>query len=344
MHGAALSGKAAEGLQSASGIASRTLASLETSWKNGYAPIARGDVLVIDEAGMIGTRQLMRVAMKMREIGAKLVLVGDPDQLQPIEAGTPFRRLVETQSAAHLREIHRQREAWQRQASRDLAEGRLTDAFRAYDADGSVHRASQRDAALSALVEDYLADTEAHGTDKSRLAFAHRRRDVFALNQAIRAALRMGSSASPETIFATETGPRAFAPGDRIVFTRNDRELGVRNGMLGTVEAISDEHFLVRLDNDSGPTRRVTVNPEQYNGFDHGYAVTIHKSQGATVDRAWVLASQRMDSSLTYVAMTRHREGLRVYVGEDDRPGWMAETEERPARRQDGPRRSGPSM
>ncbi|MEO0363540.1 MAG: AAA family ATPase, partial [Pseudomonadota bacterium] len=91
VHGAALAGKAAEGLETASSIQSRTLASLETSWENGYEPIAEGDVLVVDEAGMIGTRQLERIARKMKEIGAKLVLVGDPDQLQPIEAGTPFR-------------------------------------------------------------------------------------------------------------------------------------------------------------------------------------------------------------------------------------------------------------
>lgn len=100
VHGAALAGKAAEELQSASGIISPTLASLELWWKNGYEPIAKGDVLVVDEAGMIGTRQLTRVATKMNEIGAKLVLVGDPGQLQPIEAGTPFRHVVDTHGAA----------------------------------------------------------------------------------------------------------------------------------------------------------------------------------------------------------------------------------------------------
>ncbi|GAB5449348.1 MAG: hypothetical protein Gyms2KO_42210 [Gymnodinialimonas sp.] len=72
VHGAALAGKAADGLQESSGIQSRTLASLELSWENGHAPIAKGDVLVIDEAGMIGTRQMARVTKKMDEIGAKL--------------------------------------------------------------------------------------------------------------------------------------------------------------------------------------------------------------------------------------------------------------------------------
>ncbi|MEO1344690.1 MAG: AAA family ATPase, partial [Pseudomonadota bacterium] len=79
VHGAALAGKAAEGLQASSGIKSRTLAALELSWQNGHTPIERGDVLVIDEAGMLGTRQLSRVTAKCQEVGAKLVLVGDPD-------------------------------------------------------------------------------------------------------------------------------------------------------------------------------------------------------------------------------------------------------------------------
>lgn len=322
VHGAALSGKAAEGLQTASGIESRTLASLETSWKNGYEPIARGDVLVVDEAGMIGTRQMMRVADKLHHIGAKLVLVGDPGQLQPIEAGTPFRRLVDDHGAAHLTEIHRQREAWQRHASRDLAEGRLQEAVAAYDADGSVHRCAKRGAVLAALLEQYLADRKANGPATTQLAFAHRRRDVFALNQSIRRALRLSGMDTVETIFATETGSRAFAHGDRIVFTRNDKQLGVKNGMLGTVESADAGGIRVLLDSGDDTARRVTFDPDRYRNFDHGYAVTIHKSQGATVDRAYVLVSRTMDEPLAYVAMTRHRDALSIFLDEEDKPTW----------------------
>jgi ATP-dependent exoDNAse (exonuclease V) alpha subunit len=322
VHGAALSGKAAEGLQSASGIESRTLASLENSWENGYEPIVKGDVLVVDEAGMVGTRQMMRITKKLRQIGAKLVLVGDPGQLQPIEAGTPFRQLVEHHGAARLNEIHRQKQVWQRRASRDLAEGRIQDALKAYEADGCVHRSSLRETALAALLENYLTDREAGRPSSTQLAFAYRRKDVFALNQAIRRAVRWSSDAGPETIYATETGPRAFAAGDRIVFTRNDKELGVKNGMLGTVESADADHLAVRLDGADGASRRFSFNPSRYHHFDHGYAVTIHKSQGATVDRAYVLASRRMDEPLTYVAMTRHRDMMRLYISDDDSPAW----------------------
>lgn len=342
VHGAALAGKAAEGLQSASGITARTLASLEVSWKNGYEPISSGDVLVVDEAGMIGTRQLMRVASKLQSIGAKLVLIGDPDQLQPIEAGRPFRRLLETHGAAKLTEIHRQREEWQRQASRDLAEGRVREAVETYDKHGSVTNRWSRDTALAVLVEDYVADVELNGRDISRLAFAHRRKDVYALNQAIRSALRTSGASKLETIFDTETGPRAIAKGDRIVFTRNDKTMGVKNGMLGTVTKTSHNQIMVNLDNEDGQRRTIAINPNTYRAFDHGYAVTIHKSQGATVDRSYVFASRTMDEPLSYVAMTRHRDCIRLYLNGQDQPAWLEASPYGtliPHRRMTGPKR-----
>ncbi len=327
MHGAALAGKAAEELETASGINSRTLASLEMSWKNGYAPIAQGDVLVVDEAGMIGTRQLARVASRVNEIGAKLVPVGDPEQLQPIEAGTPFRRVVNDHGAARLTEIHRQKADWQKQASRDLAAGDVMQAVERYRTRDAVVQAERQDEAIDALVETYAMDVAANGADKSRLAFAHKRKDVHALNQAIRSALRADQDAPPETMFTTETGNRAFAAEDRIVFTRNDKDISVKNGMLGTVITAQNGEIAVALDGDT--TRLVRFNPQKFENFDHRYAVTIHKSQGATVDQSYVLASRSMDRHLAYVAMTRHREDMRLFINAQDRPTWAMHYQQR---------------
>ncbi len=343
VHGAALAGKATEGLQTSSGIKSRTLAALELSWQNGHTPIARGDVLVIDEAGMLGTRQLSRVTAKCQEIGAKLVLVGDPEQLQPIEAGTPFRDLVDFHGAARLTEIHRQREDWQKLASRDLAEGRTNQALKAYKDRHALKQSGDVSEAMEALVEQYAMDSMADDKGGTRLAFAHRRKDVHALNQGIRKALR-GEDTERDVMFTTATGRRAFAPDDRIVFGRNDKELGVKNGMLGTVETASDGKLRVALDGDT--QRRVSFNPRSYQHFDHGYAVTIHKSQGATVDAAYVLASRSMDKHLAYVAMTRHRDRLQIYTAREDQPRWMraVDRDRRHAPSRAGPSRSGPSL
>lgn len=318
VYGAALAGKAANSLEGASGIPSRTLASLEASWKSGYEPLELGDILVIDEAGMVGTRQLARIAERLQQLGCKLVLVGDPDQLQPIQAGTPFKDIVDTVGAARLSEIRRQKTEWQRQASRDLADGFVDAALQRYADHGSVREHTDRNQAIAALVDDYIADWQAHGDNKSRLALAHRRKDVHAINQAVRSARATAIGKQDETFFQTDHGPRAFAKGDRIIFTRNDRDMGLRNGMLGTIEKVGESQVFVRLDaDDTSPARQLTFSPQKFPAIDHGFAVTIHRAQGCTVDHSLVLSSRTLDNNLTYVAMTRHREKMSVYAGSD---------------------------
>lgn len=350
--GAALSGQAADGLQQASDIPSWTLASWEYSWKNERHQLQAGDVFVIDEAGMVGSAQLARITKHVHEQGAKLVLVGDPDQLQPINAGTPFRQIADDIGFAELSEIRRQQSDWQIQASIDLARGNTEKAIKAYDDHGGIEFAQTRSDAITALVEDYMVDYEFNGDSKSRIALAHRRADVFAINQAIRSAKKTAGELIDEQVYKTANGPRAFAKGDRFLFTRNDAELGVRNGMLGTVEKTSNSEITVRIDGDGGDrsTRRVTFNPDHYESYDHGYATTIHKSQGATVDNAYVLASSTFDKNLTYVAMTRHRHEPRLYAAIEEftdiekltiRLGKMPEYKAKKAIEWESPKQSG---
>ncbi|MBL1436412.1 MAG: AAA family ATPase [Rhodobacteraceae bacterium] len=312
--GAALSGKAADGLETASGIESRTLASLEYSWKNGYNLLTRNSVLVIDEVGMVGTKQLARFVSAAKKSGATLILVGDPEQLQPIQAGRPFKDIAQESGAARLSEIRRQRQEWQRQASNALAEGRCADAIATYRQQGFVSTATDAPEAIAKLAQDYVTDMELHGLNVSRLALTHRRKDVHAINQAIRSLRKSGGDLAVETLLQTNHGPRAFAVGDRIIFTRNDRDLGVKNGSFGVVEGIDNDQLRVLMDTDGrDKSRSATIMPDHYTAFDHGYACTIHKSQGATVDNAYVLGSNTMDHHLSYVAMTRHRDEMRLY-------------------------------
>lgn len=126
VRGVALSGIAAENLESGSGIASRTIASMEHGWKNGRDMLTSRDVLIIDEAGMVGTRQLERVLSHAAGAGAKVVLVGDPQQLQSIEAGAAFRSIHDRHGGVEIHEVRRQHEDWQRDATRDLATSRTS--------------------------------------------------------------------------------------------------------------------------------------------------------------------------------------------------------------------------
>ncbi|MFJ1312113.1 Ti-type conjugative transfer relaxase TraA [Agrobacterium sp. P15N1-A] len=334
VHGAALAGKAAEGLEESSGIPSRTLASWTYSWDHGRGMIGSSDVFVIDEAGMVGSRQLARFIGEAEERGAKIVLVGDHEQLQAIGAGAPFRAIAEQIGHVELSDIRRQRHDWQRQASVSFATHKTAKGLAAYREHGDIHFAESRDAAIAQIVRDYLADSEKRA-DGTRGAMAHRRADVRALNAAIRFELqnrqrlershglsvganrgdgedRGKSEDGGELTFQTNNGKRAFAAGDRIIFLENNRDLRVKNGMLGTVKHVEPDKIIARLDGRGGDT--VSIPTDTYQAIDHGYATTIHKNQGATVDRAFVLASGTMDRHLTYVAMTRHRDSVQLYA------------------------------
>lgn len=324
VHGAALSGKAAEGLEESSGIRSRTLASYEYGWQAGRDQLGPRDVLVVDEAGMVGSRQLARFVGEAERAGAKLVLVGDHEQLQAIGAGAPFRAVAERVGFAELSEVRRQRADWQRGASQDFARHRTAEGLAAYAERGAVAFSDTRDGARAAIVRDYMADSEQR-PEGSRVAMAHRRVDVRALNAAIREARQDrgelgGGEDAGERLYQTNDGPRAFAAGDRIVFLENSRDLGVKNGMLGTVSAVEEGRITARLDGKgrNGEDRVVAVPTADYAAIDHGYATTIHKTQGATVDRAFIMASGTMDRHLAYVAMTRHRDEAQLYAGRDE--------------------------
>ncbi|RWE39486.1 MAG: Ti-type conjugative transfer relaxase TraA [Mesorhizobium sp.] len=345
--GAALAGKAAEGLEDSSAIGSRTLASWELTWAAGREQLNRGDVLVIDEAGMISSRQMARVLKIVENAGAKAVLVGDAMQLQPIQAGAAFRAITERIGFAELAGVRRQREAWAREASRLFARGKVDEALDAYAQNGCIVENETRAELLERIVADWTgarrerlqksADSKRPGSLRGDelLVLAHTNEDVRKLNESLRKVMMEEGALTEPRQFQTARGLREFAAGDRIIFLENARfveprakRLGpqyVKNGMLGTVLSTGGKRggtlLTVRLDN----SRDVIISPDSYCNIDHGYAATIHKSQGTTVDRTFVLATGMMDQHLTYVSMTRHRDRADLYAAQEDfeaKPEW----------------------
>lgn len=312
--GAALSGKAALGLQESAGIASQTLHARLKEWQEPGA-LDRKTVIVIDEAGMVDSRKMAKIVNAAREAGAKLVLVGDHRQLQPIEAGGIFYAISTRLVKADLSAIIRQREEWARAAVHDIANGRAKEAIDAYAARGFVHEADTKKGTMLALVAAWAKAGERY-PEGSRLILAGERADVRALNGHVRAHLQQtGQLGEGQKIVAAD-GPREFAPGDRIVFTRNSTPYGVRNGQLGTLEKIEKRGariaLRVRLDDAA---LAVSIPLDRYNHFDHGYALTTHKAQGVTVDRSFVLAGGEMaNRELGLVQLSRHRESADLFV------------------------------
>src|SRR5271166_6334385 len=311
--GVALSGIAAESLVSGSGIAARTIASMEHGWQQGRELLTTRDVLVIDEAGMVGTRQLERVLSHAAEAGAKVVLVGDPQQLQAIEAGAAFRSIHERHGGAEIGEVRRQREDWQRDATRHLANRRTGHALEAYRSRGMVHKAETREQARGDRIDRWDRDRQA-SPDRSRIILTHTTDEVRALNQTAREKMREADDLGNEVRVTVERGARNFASGDRVMFLQNERGLAVKNGTLGTIKQVNTQSMTVQTDDG----RSVQFDLKDYNKIDHGYAATIHKAQGITVDRAHVLATPGMDVHGSYVALSRHRDGVDLHYGRDD--------------------------
>ncbi|MGB7433721.1 MAG: BID domain-containing protein, partial [Ahrensia sp.] len=241
-----------------------------------------------------------------------LILVGDAEQLQPIEAGAAFRAIAERTGYAELETIYRQREDWMRAASLDLARGRVGQALSAYKANGKVIGKPAKADAIETLIADWNRE---YDPDKSSLILAHLRRDVRQLNMMARTKLIERGLIDEGHAFRTEDGIRQFAAGEQIVFLKNDSTLGVKNGMIGKVAEANQGRVVVTV-GDGQTERRVEILERAYRNLDHGYATTIHKSQGATVDQVKVLASLSLDRHLTYVAMTRHREDVALYFGQ----------------------------
>ncbi|AVC48333.1 ti-type conjugative transfer relaxase TraA [Rhizobium leguminosarum bv. viciae] len=345
--GAALAGKAAEGLEDSSGIRSRTLAAWELAWASGRELLERGNVLVIDEAGMVSSQQMARLLDIAEQAEVKVVLVGDAMQLQPIQAGAAFRAITERIGFAELAGVRRQRQPWAREASRLFARGETGKGLDAYAQQGHLIEAGTRAETIDRIVADWsqarkqaIQNSTTAGNDgrlrgDELLVLAHTNEDVKRLNEALRSVMVGEGALGEDRAFRTERGAREFAAGDRIIFLENARfvepramRLGpqhVKNGMLGTVVSTGDKRgdavLSVRL--DSG--RDVVISESSYRNVDHGYAATIHKSQGATVERTFVLATGMMDQHLTYVSMTRHRDRVDLYAAKDDfeaKPEW----------------------
>jgi hypothetical protein len=313
VRGLALSGIAAESLQNESGIQSKTIHRQLWDWNNNRDRLSKNEIIVVDEAGMVGTRLMHEVLGHAHEADAKVILVGDNEQLQSIEAGGSFRGIIQKTGYVELAEIRRQNIDWQKEATKEFSGGRehVEKALMLYQEHGKIQELLTKEEAKEQLMKDWTSQ-RGQGTS---LMMAYTNKDVADLNLGARQYRKLvGELRGAEHTFITERGERTFSAGDRIIFLRNEVSMGVRNGALGTVERINKGSMAVRLDKGD----MVAFDTHMYKDFDHGYAATVHKTQGATIDRTFVLGSRHYDKHTAYVAMSRHREDVTMYYSKDE--------------------------
>ena len=309
VYGCALSARAAAELHDQTGIDATTIAQLRIDLDRGHGLPANG-VLVVDEAGMVGSRQLAELAEHAAAYRTKLVLVGDDRQLPELEAGGAFAGLADRLDALELHEVRRQRNEWDREALSALRAGDVTSWVEAYRDRGRIVARPTARQVRHDLVRDWWRAARAGGVEGA-LMLAHRRADVRDLNERARALMHADGRLGDEEL---EAADRRFASGDRVVTTHNDRRLRVANGWRGTVREIHAQEHAVRVALDNGRSVVLDAGYLDNGHLDHGYAATAHKAQGATVDSVFVLGSEDLYREWGYTALTRHRDAARFYV------------------------------
>lgn len=309
--GVALSGIAAQGLEKGAGIKSTTVARRLLDWDNDRERLSHKDVLVIDEAGMLGTRDVSKLVSEAKEARAKIVMLGDPQQLQAIEAGAAFRGIVEREGCLKMSDVRRQEVDWQREATKMLAVGKVDEALQAYSKEHLIYSQNDRPGAIESMVGMWFLNLK---LDETQIMLSHRRSDVKDLNKQARDVLKRLGVLVPGVTVDTVNGQREFSKNDQIYFLKNDNGLGVKNGTLAKVESINSNGEIAVSVKD----RIFSFNFKDYNHLDHGYAATVHKAQGVTVDRSYVLVSKGFNQHLTYVAMSRHTKEATIFWSKDE--------------------------
>ena len=316
--GASLSGKVAKALQAETGIASSTIASLIYRLRNNQITLTKDHVLIIDEAGMVDCSSMSYLIESVNKARAKIILVGDPDQLKPIHKGEIFRGIAARVGYIELEQIKRQRNLDDRKASLALARGHVRDAIEYYFSKGAVHFSDECEEAVSSLINQWIPQQTVQSIKKHTI-LAFTKASVALLNEQARAALQQKGVVGQEEYeyqSQNDTQKIQLALGERILFRQNNKDLGVRNGELATITHINTNEFRAIL--DSGEQ---VIIPKSYSFIDYGYALTVHKSQGMTCDNVSVFVdSPYWDKNLAFVAMTRHRESLNIYASKHHHP------------------------
>jgi len=327
VRGMAPSGIAAAQLRD-QGLEARTIAAYEHQWNRGRGHLTDRDVVVLDEVSMVSTRQMVAILEEAERSGSRLVIAGDAFQLSPVGAGDPYRVLLEEvgerlpAGVAQLSRVYRQEQDWHRKAADQVRAGDAEPAIRAYAEHDRVRWAVQHRELLPQLTAQVIAD-QLRNPGESQLALAVRRKDVELLNRAIRFERKRTGHLGEEV----RVGERTLAVGDRVVFLRNDplgrhvqavdpdtSERGVQRGDFGTIRAL-EKSGKITVDLDAG--REVAFDPAGYRDFDLGYAATVHRAQGASIDRVYYVPSRGLSKSAAYTALSRHRKDLHLFLSKE---------------------------
>jgi ATP-dependent exoDNAse (exonuclease V) alpha subunit len=288
-------------------------------------------VVILDEAAMVSTEQLAQLAGAAQKAGAKFIIAGDDAQLPSIERGGMFETLRQKHGAAILTEVQRVADIEERKLWGKMHKGEFREMLAKQDKAGNLHWSERQTDALRDMAQKYTADTAADPS-KTRFMFAFSNVETGALNDYARDVHKRRGDLGEDCTLKTAQGEATFATGDRIQFTGNGYgkkaiNAGLSNGQVGTIKEIAFEgDFLtprvtVTLDTAAGAKPKevsFVVGSDgkagEFDAFKLGYAGTIYRGQGDTLDVPYVCHSSQWRGSAAYVALTRHREEVHIFA------------------------------
>jgi len=244
--------------------------------------------------------------------GAKLIFVGDTHQLDAIGLSF-FRNLQQNIGFAELSENRRQKHEADKQAVAEFRGGHISKALLSYNQRGLLSISDDAVDSQDRLIEDWDHDRKRFGD--MGIILASTNVECRELNQLARIKLNNAGLLGQEKEYDSEYGDINLSEHDKIMFTKNDVRLGVKNGVQATVMTVSKGNFTARLDDGE----MITVKTNEYAYFKHSYAISTHKAQGQSVSRAYILSSSRMKNSkeLGYVQLTRAKDQTRIYADKE---------------------------
>ncbi|WP_371220022.1 AAA family ATPase [Orientia tsutsugamushi] len=267
-------------------------------------------LIVVDEAGMVGTKAYAELFRVVRNNNCQLILAGDEKQLASIERGGMFEMLSNIFGSHVLVNIRRQSENWSREAAMEFAESNILSGITLLRQNNCVRFDNTLQDSMSKLIYNWsLSKFKPH----EKLVITVRNKDVDILNSSIRSLLKANGTLKGTEYERSIDGRKEFyMAGDRIVFQTSDKDLQIQNSEFATLTSVSKNKFIAKTDTG----KEVSFDPSEIQ-FKHGYASTVYKVQGASIKDVYVLHNGASNISSSYVAMTRHIKSLKLYCNNE---------------------------
>lgn len=292
-----------------------TIKGMLFKYMNGRFYVPKGSVIVVDEAGMVGNEDYMELKRLATSRKCNLILAGDERQLTSVQRGGMFEVMSEVYGSCSILDIKRQEARWGREVAKLMSDGKVGNAVSILQEKGKIINSADKISQIDRLLSDWN-NLSAPLEDKLIIAITNK--DVNLLNCGAREYLKAKGMLIGKTIKVDE---KKYNKGERILITRTNKAIGVRNGDFAKIISISKNAFTLQLngiDQDIGEMngKIVKINPQEFSGFTYGYATTIYKAQGASIPYIFILHDGFSGLRNSYVSLTRNVKDVNLYTNQ----------------------------